>query len=160
MHETTSAGRIMWKLAPSASGVVLFFLWTIAVCGQSTTARGKGEASYPRLPGAVTRAPAWAGADDPFDIARFFAPVPRERNAAPLYLDGLFEFDSGMEICFREGPDRTRRSPASKDRSKRYGDLIQPTFADPKLELDADAVDSFDQALRRRLSKAGRSPAP
>ena len=159
MHEAKSAGRIMGKLAPAGSGVVLVLLWAIAVCGQSTPARGKGQRSAPRLPGAGTRVPGWAGPGDPFDVANFFEPVPRDKNAAPLYLDALFEFANELETCFPEGPDRTRRSAAARDRSKRYNDLVQPTFADPKRELQPAAVDSliklYDTGYRK-LAEAQR----
>jgi hypothetical protein len=57
----------------------------------------------PRLPGAVTKAPDWIGPDPPFDVSAYFAPVPRDRNAAPLYLDALLEFGFQVAECFWDG---------------------------------------------------------
>jgi hypothetical protein len=42
--------------------------------------------TYPSLPGAVRKPPAWLGNDVPFDLAAFFAAPPPSQNAAPLYL--------------------------------------------------------------------------
>ena len=89
MHETKARLRTTWRLAPAIGGAAVLFLWAIVVCGQTTPAHGKSSGSYPRLPGAVTKAPAWLGADAPFDVVKFFVAVPRDQNAAPLYLEAL-----------------------------------------------------------------------
>jgi hypothetical protein len=161
MHETTDNRRITRDLPPVAGAITLVFLWAIVVCGQNAPTRGKPQSPYPRLPGAVTKAPAWIGTDAPFDIAKYFEVIPRERNAAPLYLDALFEFGSELEACFPEGAARVRRSQAAKDRSKRYNDLVQPTQSDTNLELDPAAVDAviklYDSGYRK-LAEAQRLP--
>ena len=107
----------------------------------------------------MTKAPAWLGADAPFDVVKFFVAVPRDQNAAPLYLEALFEFGSELEACFPEGADRSRRSQAARDRSKQYQELIQPTFTDPNRELDpatADAVIKLYDTGYRKLADAQR----
>jgi hypothetical protein len=96
---------------------------------------------YPRLPGAITKAPNWIGADPPFDVARYFAPVPRERNAAPLYLDAFFEFGTEMASCFREGPERDRRHQAADDRMKRYIEL-EKALSDAPDTVPTGAIDA------------------
>ena len=92
--------------------------------GRSRTGDDKdrpGEASsYARLPGAVTKAPDWIGADAPFDVGRFFDAVPPDRNAAPCYLDAFLEFGSDVAACFPEGPERSQTKPEADSRTKRY----------------------------------------
>jgi hypothetical protein len=97
---------------------------------------------YPRLPGAVTTAPDWIGAEAPFDVARYFAPVPRERNAAPLYLDALFEFGTEVAFCFPEGPERDRRRQAASDRMKRYIEL-EKALSDAPETVPAGEIDEL-----------------
>jgi hypothetical protein len=53
----------------------------------------------PRLPGAVEKAPEWLK-DAPFDVAKFFEMPPASQNAAPLYLEALFEFGTEMEPIY------------------------------------------------------------
>jgi hypothetical protein len=44
------------------------------------------------FPDAVTEPPAWNDANVPFDLAAFLQAPPPQENAAPLYLDALYEF--------------------------------------------------------------------
>jgi hypothetical protein len=142
MDETKAARRIRKTLAPAGAGVGFILMWALVALGQNTPQRGKSTGSYPRLPGAVTKAPAWLGADAPFDVAKFFEAVPRDQNAAPLYLDALFEFSGELEVCFPEGAERARRSQAAKDRSKQYFELTK-MVGGQSVELDAAAVDAL-----------------
>ena len=119
--------RIAKRISCCSFGAALTLLGAIAVLGQEGPRPG-GErldpgGPYPRLPGAVTKAPDWIGDDAPFDVKKYFAAVPRDRNAAPLYLDALFEFGSEVAVCFPEGPERERRRQAADDRTKRYMEL-------------------------------------
>src|SRR5271166_3056478 len=62
-------------------------LAAVAVFGQETKGRGGGSEAggpFPRLPGALTRAPEGLGTDTQFDVEKSFTTLPRERNAAPL----------------------------------------------------------------------------
>ncbi len=155
----TSAGLPITRrrFAPIIGGVALGVLRAIAVHAQDT-ARPEAGGPYPRLPGAVTKAPDWLGTDAPFDVARFFAAPPRDRNAAPLYLDALFEFGSNVAVCFPEGPERDRRRQAAEDRTKRYMELFQALQKDPK----AVAASSIDEVIKlydvgfRKLAEAQR----
>jgi hypothetical protein len=135
---------------------------TIAAPGQAIPglSGGKTDAggAYPRLPGAVTKAPDWIGTDAPFEVSRFFAPVPRDRNAAPLYLDALFEFESDMAVCFPEGPERDRRRQAAADRMRRYMELDEPLRKDPKA-VPAESIDAVIRLYNtgfRKLTEAQR----
>jgi hypothetical protein len=159
MGSTKTARQCWRKPSTGAAGMAVVLLSGIVATGQDAVRRGNGRVDYPRLPGAVSNAPAWVGADAPFDVARFIEPIPHDKNAAPLYLDALFEFGSDLESCYPEGPERTRRSQAARDRSKRYKDLIEPAYADQKLELDPAAVDAVIKlyaAGYRKLAEAQR----
>ncbi len=143
MRSTKTGHRAGRTIAIAAGGVGLFILVAIDVRGQEDSPRNSTRGTYPRLPGAVNKAPAEVGADAPFDVDAFFKAVPREKNAAPLYLDALFEFAADVEVCFPAGPERDRRRQAAHDRAKQYSDLVQTAGADSKLELDASAVDAL-----------------
>ena len=40
-----------------------------------------------------------------------FSAPPIDQNAAPLYLDALWEFSPELRRCFPEGPELRRRDP-------------------------------------------------
>ena len=58
-----------------------------------------GALVYPSFPDAVTEVPPWNDAKPPFDLAEFLKAPPAEENAAPLYLDALFEFED-LSFCY------------------------------------------------------------
>jgi hypothetical protein len=67
---------MFYKVGAWVAASLVFLLPTMAF-GQ-----GAGSGPEPRLPGAVTTAPAWLkGA--PFDVAAFFEMPPPSQNAAP-----------------------------------------------------------------------------
>lgn len=88
-----------------------------AVAGKSASP-SLPVAGYPVLPGAVASAPSFLLADAPFDMAKHFESPPPEQNAAPLYLDALFEFSSDVSVCFTEAEQRLRL-PVAKRRLER-----------------------------------------
>ena len=96
----------------------------------------------PSLPGAVSKAPDWLGSGVPFDVKAYFVAPPPEQNAAPLYLDALFEFTSDVENCFPEGEERTRRKAAADDRMKRWKEINESFQKDPK-SVPADQIDAL-----------------
>ena len=149
------------KLVVTLIGVTIVLIAAIKGWGQVASQRSKSSGTGPRIPGAVSKAPSWIGKNSPFDVAKYFEAVPYDRNAAPLYLDALFEFSPDVEICFPHGPDRSRRSQLAKDRQKQYSTLVQPSNADPNAELDAAATDSvialFDTGYRK-LADAQHKP--
>ena len=86
--------------------------------------------AWPRLPGAVLVAPSWAWGEGTPDLAGFFAEPPRERNAAPAYLDALMEFDPAMARCF--SPDEgARRAAIAGPRGERLVRIAVAWRADP-----------------------------
>ena len=153
--------RASKQLAFMAAGAALVLVWGIAIFGQDT-ARSRTDnqagSAYPRLPGTVTKAPEWLETDAPFDVAKFFAAPTRERNAAPLYLDALFEFGSTVESCFPEGSERDRRRQAARDRSERYKEVAQLLRSDPNSVPIAkvDEVTKLYDSGFRKLAEAQR----
>jgi hypothetical protein len=114
---------------------------------------------YPSFPGAVDRPPDWLGKDVPFDIASFFVAIPPRQNAAPLYLDALFEFGADLTTCFAPGPERDARFAAARERSQRLKPLIEALTKDPAsvdrgalqaaLANYTDGFQKLDEAQRR-----------
>jgi len=88
----------------------------------------------------------------PFDIKKLFPTLPPGQNAAPLYLDALFEFGQEMAVCFPPGPDTERRRQASAERSRRYYALTESLTKDPKA-VPATAIDEvialYDAGFRK-----------
>ena len=83
--------------------------------------------SYPSLPDAIGALPAWLIQDKnaPFDVADYAAMPAKDDNAAPLYLDALYEFSREVENCFPDD-ERLRRSPIVRSRSERFYKLYMP----------------------------------
>ena len=61
-----------------------------------------------------------------FDILKFVEPPPANENAAPFYLDALFEFSPELEPCFVGAPNLSDRLKAIKERVK-----LDRVFAKP-----------------------------
>ena len=145
MRRSVLGRRIVKWSYSCAFGAWLAFPGAIAVLGQEISRRGHDGPDVgrqePRLPGAVTTPPEWVGTDAPFDVARFFAAVPRERNAAPLYLDAFFEFGEEMAVCFPKGPDRDRRAVAAQGRMERFM-AIYEALEEDTAGITAEAIDA------------------
>ena len=109
---------------------------------------GAAVARAPHLPGAVTQPPPWLDKDAPFDVAAFFAAPPPEQNAAPLYLDALFEFDSVMADCFPDDPDREGRKKLADERVGRLKSAA-PTAIDAILDEYQTGFRKLDMAQLR-----------
>ncbi len=108
--------------------------------------------TYPALPGEVRRAPAWIGEHTPFDVDRFFAAPPRDQNAAPLYLDALFEFGAEMPSCFPATEERKRRVKEVKDRNGPFVALFQAMDQAPGTisgEMIDGAVAPYEEGFRK-----------
>ena len=114
--------------------------------------RQKEAVPVPRLPGAVTEPPPWLPTGALFDVAAFFAPPPPQENAAPRYLEALFEFGSQVEVCFPDGPDRQSRKQAVEQRVARFFPVYQSWSKDPSsvpvANLD-EVVSEFDTGFRK-----------
>jgi hypothetical protein len=153
-HSCAQAG-IMTTSISCATTVAFILFVSVAVCGQERAGGRQSAAArgpLPSLPEVVTKRPDWIGKEAPFDLAKFFAAPPAERNAAPLYLDALFEFEAAMQVCFPPGPERDRRSQEAKDRWKRYYPLSQQLERSPA-SVSAAAIDDlvrlYDAGFRK-----------
>jgi hypothetical protein len=97
------------------------------------------EQEWPRLPGAMTRAPNWIKkARTPVEINSFFDQPPREDNAQSDYLYALSEFDGAMADCFPPN-DRSRRREIAQSRMERFRKAEDDWRLDPSTD---DALDS------------------
>lgn len=96
------------------------------------------ERSYPSIPGAVREIPDWMARNAPFDVAAYFKPLPPGDNAAPLYLEAIYEFyPTEMWNCVSPA-ERAARGPALAERLGRTG------------RLQVQAQGSVSAAQRRR----------
>ena len=113
---------------------------------------GPEKMPAPELPGAVTQPPAWLKQAAPFDFAAFFDAPPPHENAAPRYLEALFEFGPQVEVCFPEGSDRQSRKQAVEQRLGRFQPVFQAWSKDP-LAVSAASIDAvvseFDTGFRK-----------
>jgi hypothetical protein len=143
-------------------------LIALAVCVFAPLGIARGQApnqaparTYPSIPGAIEVPPAWLAADKdvPFDLKAFFAMPPANQNAAPLYLDALFEFGGDVIGCFAPGPDTDARHQKAMDRSNRARPLIE-ALSDPA-RVDRQAIASILPEYQegfRKLEKAQARP--
>ncbi len=147
----SGSGRSPFRFrTPIAAGLALIVV--LGGAGAARAQRAAGDQAGPRLPGTIDRAPEWAGPDAPFDLKAYFAPVPAGRNAAPLYLDALFEFGHEVEYCFPPGPERNRRAAAARDRMARYMKLLTRMREDESAVSDADinaVIAMYGEGLRK-----------
>jgi hypothetical protein len=114
----------------------------------------------PSLPGAVIQPPAWLIQNAPFDVTAFFAVPPPEENAAPRYLEALFEFGREVAVCFPEGPDRESRMLAVERRSTRFAEILQASRKAPG-SVPAARIDALLEEYQtgfRKLDWAQQRP--
>jgi RNA polymerase sigma factor (sigma-70 family) len=128
--------------------------------GQARPREEPARVPSPSLPGAMTQPPTWLVKDAPFDVAAFFAPPPPDENAAPRYLEALFEFGSGVAVCFPEGPEREGRTRATDERSKRFIEIDRALRAAPN-SVPAEQIDAMVESYNtgfRKLDWAQQRP--
>ncbi len=124
------------------------------------TAAQQPTRRYPSLPGAVDRPPSWLGKEAPFDLAAYFAAPSVQQNAAPLYLDALFEFGSEMAECFPPGPETEARAKDVRERLQRLLPLSEAFQRDPASVDRAEmaAVIATYEAGFQKLDQAQQRP--
>jgi hypothetical protein len=183
--------RLIVGLSAGAGGAVLLLLLALVLwpsgaddgqlagraetSGQEPAGPGEGTATrpamadatrtYPSFPDAVTESPPWIGTEAPFDVAKFFETPPAEENAAPLYLDALFEFSRDMSICYT--PSGQEPQGETKRRceivAKRDNEFVQFETAWQKNpgSLDNAAVDAWLAQYKagfQKLEEAQKRP--
>ncbi len=83
----------------------------------------QAKRSYPSLPGELREPPEWLVKDAPFDVAAYFAAVPRSDNGTTLYLDAFFEFLPEMMKKCVAAEEWESRGPALVERERRVSAL-------------------------------------
>jgi hypothetical protein len=100
----------------------------------------------------VTHPPEGIGPGAPFDVAAFFAAPPPELNAAPLYLDALFELGPEMAACFPDDAETARRKEIA-ERRKRSFDSLYIAFTKNPTSVSGKAIDDLVAELEPALCK-------
>jgi hypothetical protein len=95
---------------------------------------------------AVTEPPAWNDGNTPFDMAAFLKAPPPEENAAPLYLEALYEFApyEMVDLLFPNLPQDEKKKVYDKfrPRTKEHWRIEDAWEKDP-ISVDAAAVDAW-----------------
>jgi hypothetical protein len=142
------------SIATTTVALILLAGASLLTAAQQPTRR------YPSLPGAVDRPPSWLGKEAPFDLAVYFAAPSPQQNAAPLYLDALFEFGSEMAECFPPGPETEARAKKIRERLQRLLPLSEAFQRDPASVDRAEmaAVIATYEAGFQKLDQAQQRP--
>jgi hypothetical protein len=111
-----------------------------------------------RFPRAVEELPDWLVSDCPFDVQQFWIKVPSDKNAAPLYLEALYDFVPELETYFP--PEvRSERTPATKRRADRSHQLQLAWNTQPKKDVaERDAVLQEHVGAFEKLAEAQKRP--
>lgn len=134
-----------------STGVMLLLL------GASAQSRGQDASGpYPRFKDGVAMPPPEAVAGAPFDVVKAFAAPTFDQNAAPLYLDALYEFGIEMRSCYPEGIENEARFQAISARGKRITPAWDAFNNDPNSvpAADLDAVLAEYKEGFRKLAEA------
>jgi len=135
--------------------------WVVAALGLAVNpGAGRGQAPdgpYPKFKDGASAPPADAVTAAPFDVAALFRAPPPELDAAPLYLDALFEFSNDVVNCFPAGADRDRRNLAADARQGRFLAILEGVQAEVADEVVDVSVDEFKEGFRK-LAEAQRRP--
>ena len=87
-----------------AGGAVLTLLSSFTAWGQEPAKTGTAVGPYPALPGATTKPPGRIGTVALFDVVKFFAAPPRDRNAAPCTWTRSSNSTAGWIPASPQGP--------------------------------------------------------
>lgn len=157
-------GLLVWLLLPGKPAENVAGNPAGAGAGAKTATDGAagsgGPASTPpQMPRALSQLPDWLAQDAPFDVKQYWITVPADQNAAPLYLDALYEFSHVMEANFP--PDvRAARTPAIKARYER-SEKLQIAWGggqQPNNQAERDAVLQEHEAAFQKLAAAQQRP--
>ncbi len=113
------------------------------------------------FPRAGTELPDWLVQDCPFNAREFWITVPSNQNAAPLYLDALYEFLPEVEAYFPREV-RSERTPATKRRADRFLQLQLEWYATPQPKrnlAERDAVLLEHTAGFQKLAESQQRPS-
>jgi hypothetical protein len=110
----------------------------------------------------VVAPPAWLQSDKeaPFDVKAYFAIPSEAENAAPIYLDALFEFSNDLSGCFPKSAENDARAAKARERAQKFQTLLQVDLAAPeKIDRRAilDAATEYREGYRK-LNEAQKRP--
>jgi hypothetical protein len=138
-------------ILPVVTGIVCVFFGTVS--GASDERGGAPAAAperkFPSLPGAIRNPPEWVATNAPFDVVRFFEAIPEDENAAPLYLEALYEFvPVDMHNCIAPEVRRAREEFLT-ERAVQTGKLqvAKQEDIDPveRAQIVSEYAESFDK---------------
>lgn len=111
------------------------------------------------MPRALAQLPDEVVREAPFDVSQFWVSVPADQNAAPFYLDALYEFHPSVAVCFPEAVLQ-QRTAAVEPRAKRSYNLQVEWYRDPSKRNTAerDAVLAEHEAGFQKLAAAQQRP--
>lgn len=149
---------LLWPKAP-AENVASDLLKASPAKVPDSLATPDGEEAVISIPRALSKLPDWLAKDAPFDLTEYWVEVPPDKNAAPLYLDALYEFDSNMEVCF-PAEIRASRTPAVAERAARSLKLQIEWYRDSAKRdtTERDAVLQEHEEGFRKIRKAQQRP--
>lgn len=118
-----------------------------------------GPVSTVAMPRALAKLPDEVVKDAPFDVNQFWVSVPADQNAAPFYLDALFEFHPSVGVCFPEAV-RQQRMALVGARAKRSYNLQVEWYRDLSMRniAERDAVLAEHEAGFQKLIAAQQRP--
>ncbi len=145
----------MFPIPTRTTSIVLVTLVFVAAAACDTAAQGPAR-TYPSLNGAVKKPAAWLGKEVPFDVAAYFAAPPPGQNAAPLYLDAIFEFSAEVSSCFAPGPGTEARTRTVRERTQLVRPL-QEAFARDPASVDRVALKSALENYKVGFQKLGQA---
>lgn len=114
---------------------------------------------HPSLPGALREPPNWLVKGAPFDVVRYFQAIPDGENAAPLYLEALFEFSPGsMQRCV--SPEEWEaHGPSLQERERRADECSrqeQPNDSRETKDRRARLVEEYRAAFDKLAQAQSR----
>ncbi len=104
--------------------------------GTPTSTAPAGPAPEVAMPRALAKLPDEIVQGAPFDVSEFWVSVPTDQNAAPFYLDAMFEFHPSVAVCFPEAV-RTQLI-SSRERAKRSQKLLSEWYRYPEKRNNAE----------------------
>jgi hypothetical protein len=141
--------------SPWRGSIMVACLLFVGACSQPRAT----IAAPPRIP-AATSTVRWNHSGAPFHVPTVLRLPAAERNAAPLYLDALFEFGSEVASCFEKSAANVKRREETVARNLQYMKLSDKLAKDPK-SADGKEIDALVLRYKvgfEKLRKAQQRP--
>ncbi len=109
--------------------------------GGSDRLRGDPNRRFPSFPYAVSSLPKAITGNAPFDVDEYFYVPTETENAAPLYLDAMFEFSASLKD-FVSPAEVKKRERITEKREKQF-DAFWPLRSKRPIGIDAKRIDAI-----------------